>query len=247
MATVDDFLNVARRELGTVENPRGSNQVKYATWAGIPGQPWCDAFVSWVAGKAGVDVGGCYVYCPYHVARFREMGIWLGRDVEPKPGDIVVFANKGVACHIGIVEGLNDDGTIITIEGNTSVKSNDNGGAVMRRTRTMGRVGSSWYVFGLARPRFDDEERKEFRNMAECIFFFEDAHEGYPRYSRVWWNHQTGFKYLGCKTSVGSTNFLKKCGLPVVGTKSSEPYIKEALILTNPDAKHTYKDLTVYG
>lgn len=90
------------------------------------------------------------------------------------------------------------------------------------------------------------DEKKEFK-MAECIFYCEDAHEGYPYGARVWWNHETGFKFLGNKTSVGSTNFLKLCGLPVVGSKSSEPYLKEAYILTQPEAKKTYKDLTIYG
>lgn len=56
----------------------------------------------------------------------------------PKRGDIVFFDFSGKhtsRTHVGIVEKVNADGSITTIEGNTSVTSNDNGGAVMRRTR----------------------------------------------------------------------------------------------------------------
>ena len=56
---------------------------------------------------------------------------------------------KGRASHIGIVEKVNDNGTYTTIEGNTSLSSNDNGGAVMRRTR-----GKS-VIRGFARPSYD--------------------------------------------------------------------------------------------
>lgn len=56
----------------------------------------------------------------------------------PKRGDIVFFDFNGKhtkRTHVGIVEKVNADGSLTTIEGNTSVSSNDNGGAVMRRTR----------------------------------------------------------------------------------------------------------------
>ena len=59
-----------------------------------------------------------------------------------KKGDIVLFDfnNNGTSDHIGIVKSVNSDGTITTIEGNTSLTSNDNGGCVMQRTRYKGQV-----------------------------------------------------------------------------------------------------------
>ena len=59
---------------------------------------------------------------------------------------------KGRASHIGIVEKANKDGTYTTIEGNTSKSSDDNGGAVMRRTR------SKSVIRGFARPAYDPEK-----------------------------------------------------------------------------------------
>lgn len=69
---------------------------------------------------------------------FRSKGQRVAWSATPKRGDIVFFDFTGKhtkRTHVGIVERVNPDGSITTIEGNTSVTSNDNGGAVMRRTR----------------------------------------------------------------------------------------------------------------
>lgn len=153
MATVNQILDVARSQIGVKESPAGSNNQKYGIWYGMNYQPWCDMFVSWCADQVGQTDIGKYAYCPYHVNHFKNNGEWLGR-VKPEPGDIVFFANKGTACHVGFVESVQSSTAFTTIEGNTSVSSNDNGGAVMRRSRTMGTVGSTWYVLGFARPRY---------------------------------------------------------------------------------------------
>lgn len=155
MATANTLLSIARAEIGVKESPSGSNKQKYGVWYGMNGEPWCDMFVSWVAAQAGQTDIGKYAYCPYHVTHFKNKGLWLGRTTDVKPGDIIFFANGSTACHIGIVEAKIDNNTVQTIEGNTSVSSNDNGGAVMRRTRTYGTVGSSWYILGFARPKYD--------------------------------------------------------------------------------------------
>ena len=55
-----------------------------------------------------------------------------------KPGDVLLLNFSGAkheATHIGIIQKVNSDGTLQTIEGNTSLTSDDNGGAVMVRTR----------------------------------------------------------------------------------------------------------------
>lgn len=70
-----------------------------------------------------------------------------------KVGDVVLydFNNNGTSDHTGIIEAINKDGTITVIEGNTSLKSNDNGGNVMRRTRYKSQV--NYFV----RPKYDDK------------------------------------------------------------------------------------------
>ncbi len=152
-------VELARGEVGVKESPAGSNRVKYWDYyrehAGVnyQGQPWCAAFTAWVLCRAGVWAmakdEGRFRYCPSIVAWAKAQGAWKGRSAAPQPGWLVLFANKGTACHVGIVEACSG-GKLTTIEGNTSVTSNDNGGAVMRRNRTLGTEGSSWYVLGYA-------------------------------------------------------------------------------------------------
>lgn len=155
MATASEMVSKAASQVGVKESPAGSNRVKYGKWYGLDGNPWCDMFVSWCADQVGASgVVGKFAYCPSHVNYFKGKGWWLGRTEDPKPGDIVFFSNGKRACHVGIVEKRIDATTVQTIEGNTSRTSNDNGGAVMRRTRQYGKIGSSWYVLGFARPAY---------------------------------------------------------------------------------------------
>lgn len=153
MGAAVDFVNIAASQIGVKESPANSNNVKYGIWYGMNYEPWCDMFVSWCGNSINaLDVVGKFAYCPYHVSYFKNLGRWLDREAQPQPGDVIFFANKGLACHVGIVERRNDASSVTTIEGNTSISSNDNGGAVMRRTRTYGTVGSSWYILGFGRP-----------------------------------------------------------------------------------------------
>lgn len=156
MASAAELLAKAVSQIGYKESPSGSNNVKYWDWYGsLQGNPWCDCFVSWCADQIGAgNIIGKYAYCPSHVNYFKQKGWWLDREEKPQPGDIIFFSNGSRACHVGIVEKRNGTKSVTTIEGNTSVTSNDNGGAVMRRTRTYGAVGSSWYIMGFARPNY---------------------------------------------------------------------------------------------
>lgn len=155
MATASEFVKKGASQIGVKESPAGSNKVKYAEWYGMNGQPWCDMFVSWCAAQVGASsLVGKFAYCPSHVNYAKKLGQWLDREAKPQPGDIVFFSNGTRACHVGIVEKRNGTSSVTTIEGNTSVTSNDNGGAVMRRTRSYGTVGSSWYIMGFFRPKW---------------------------------------------------------------------------------------------
>lgn len=158
MATAEQVLAIAKAELGVTEYPPNSNKVKY--WDAFEphwnGEPWCDRFVSWCGWMAGAaDLVGVFDYCPYHVNWFKNTGRWLDREEKPQPGDIVFFANRGTACHVGIVETRNGTSSVTTIEGNTSSTDNANGGRVERRVRNYGAVGSSWYIMGFGRPGYD--------------------------------------------------------------------------------------------
>ncbi len=81
----------------------------------------------------------------------ERQGIRYSWKTDPRPGDLVMFDFKGNHTkrdHVGIVVSASGD-TVSTVEGNTSVTSNDNGGAVMRRTRTRSQITS------FIRPRYN--------------------------------------------------------------------------------------------
>lgn len=168
MATGADLVKWAQSQIGVTEYPPNSNIVKYWDWykqhtgVNLQGSPWCVGLVTCGMGTIGawnvVRDEPYYRYCPSVVAWAKANGLWLGREAIPEPGDFILFANEGLACHIGIVERRLNATDVQTIEGNTSVTSNDNGGAVMRRTRTYGKVGSDWYILGFVRPKWKEED-----------------------------------------------------------------------------------------
>lgn len=137
MVSAKQVLDIARGQLRVKESPAGSNRTKYGEWYGMDGQPWCAMFVSWVFDQAGmpfppIQSAKGFAYCPYGENYFRQKGRLYK---QPKVGDVVFFRWRGgVPDHVGIVESVQAK-TVTTIEGNTSVKSQDNGGCVMRRIR----------------------------------------------------------------------------------------------------------------
>lgn len=70
-----------------------------------------------------------------------------------KIGDVIEFDfnHNGTPDHTGILVKINSDGSITTIEGNTSLKSDDNGGCVMLRTRYKKDI--PYFV----RPKYNDK------------------------------------------------------------------------------------------
>jgi hypothetical protein len=135
------MVNLARAEVGVAEQPPGSNdsprisQFRQAT-AGAPGPgPWCAYFVSWAAREAGAPIGDA----GQGFGRVDDVWAWgqsAGKAIpagsgQPQPGDLIVWDE-----HIGIVESVGTDGSIHTIEGNSSDSvarrdyGSDGGGAV---------------------------------------------------------------------------------------------------------------------
>lgn len=164
MATAKTLISKAASQIGVKESPAGSNKVKYWDYykehakVNYNGLAWCAAFVAWCMCQVSLWTmkkdEGRFRSCPQLVNWAKANGLWVDRSKPAKAGDQVVFAKKGLACHVGFVEKVLPDGRLQTIEGNTSVTSNDNGGAVMRRTRELETPGSSWYVLGYVRPKF---------------------------------------------------------------------------------------------
>jgi hypothetical protein len=89
--------------------------------------PWCAYFVSWLAKSAGAPIGAGgngTGYVPTLEAWGKQENRFVehGKATRPSPGDIVIFdwGGDGVADHTGIVERVDPDGRVHTIEGNAS-------------------------------------------------------------------------------------------------------------------------------
>lgn len=138
-----DILHIASRQIGYKESPPGTNRNKFGVWYGMDGQPWCAMFVSYCFYQAGlvllITTSKGFAYCPYGVQWFKQKGRF---DKRPQLGDVVFFdwGGDGIADHVGIVETVNSNGSVTTIEGNTSNSNNSNGGEVMRRVRWLNSI-----------------------------------------------------------------------------------------------------------
>lgn len=136
----------ARSQVGVTEHPPGSNDgprirlYRDSVAPGLPPGPWCMYFVHW-----------CF-------APFRQLGGWGSVErfeqwaqahgelvARPFRGDVVCYDwnGDGWADHVGIVDrvlalrwrGRVFAGWVRTVEGNTAVGNDSNGGRVMLRRR----------------------------------------------------------------------------------------------------------------
>jgi CHAP domain len=143
-------LSVAQTQIGQKENPINSNWghpvQDYLASVGIffPAS-WCMSFMYWcfnhAAGQLGTPnpmtkTGG--VLAQYNSKRITN-GVSIDK-TEPlnkslQPGDIFIMDEGKGLGHTGIVESIDADGTIHTIEGNTNLDGSRNGFEVERKTR----------------------------------------------------------------------------------------------------------------
>lgn len=121
-----EIVNIALNEKGVHETPLGSNITKYNLWYYGTNQAaqWCCIFVSWVLNSAGCLhlVGGKHSACKNLEAWCLKNNVQRVDIKNAEAGDIVLFDfdNVGEAHHIGFVVKRLSDGTLSTIEGNTS-------------------------------------------------------------------------------------------------------------------------------
>jgi hypothetical protein len=118
---VRGILEVAVGEIGTVEQPDGSNRGERVDVYTAPelGIPWCAAFVSWCYAHAeeGSPFGRLL-----SALRFRDWGAAhdriLGEAAMASPGDVFLILRGDMHGHVGLVAGLTFDGRMCTVEGN---------------------------------------------------------------------------------------------------------------------------------
>ena len=138
-------LAAAQSQVGVSEQPPGSNDgpqiADYRTaTAGSGVGPWCAYFTSWAAAQAGVALGEAgqgfgSVSALYAWGQRTGRATPAGPGVRPNPGDLIVWGGH----HVGIVESVDADGSIHTIEGNSS-------NAVSRRSYGPDGGGATGYV-----------------------------------------------------------------------------------------------------
>jgi hypothetical protein len=137
---MNKIIEIATKEIGQTESPKNSNKTKYGKWFLLDGVSWCGIFVSWVYDQAGVilpKIGFSkpgYAGCQTAVAYFKKAGKITTNPVE---GDIVFFDwnGDGRYDHTGIFKGWINPMNFETIEGNTAIGNDSNGGQVMDRIR----------------------------------------------------------------------------------------------------------------
>jgi hypothetical protein len=138
-------LAFAQQEIGQTEQPPGSNDspriADYRTaTAGSGVGPWCAYFVSWAAKNAGTPLGEAgqgFGSVSAVSAWAQRTGRWTpaAAGTPPQAGDLIAWGGR----HIGIVESVDADGRIHTIEGNSS-------NMVTRRTHDATGDGATGYV-----------------------------------------------------------------------------------------------------
>lgn len=170
------FIEVAKSQVGYIEGPK-DNETMYGKKYGTNFQPWCGAYVNWVAEQAGIKIPRT-VYTPAGAAAFKKAGQWIDAQLaDPEPGDIAYFNFPGVAgiCHVGIVAVDNEDGTVICYEGNTTGDgkkgSQRNGGEAAKKLRAYkkNKAGVLVSIVGFGRPNFNASSAKstESKKTAE--------------------------------------------------------------------------------
>ena len=161
MTQAQEFIKVARAEIGTVEE--GDNITKYGKFTKHDGQPWCGSFLRWCANEVKAKVPNV-VYTPAGAEAFKGFGGWFSpATAKPQIGDFVFFSfdGKGIQ-HVGAVIKDNLDGTSVTCEGNTSPDkkpngSQANGGEVAMKVRAFradNKRKLPVFIVGFGRPKW---------------------------------------------------------------------------------------------
>jgi hypothetical protein len=118
-----NVLAAAETQVGASEQPPGSNDgpqiatYRTAVAGAQPGEPWCAYFASWSAAQAGTPLGfnGEGLGSVAQITSWaQQTGRYLPAGSVPQPGDLILFGDE----HVGVVQSVNSDGSINTVEGN---------------------------------------------------------------------------------------------------------------------------------
>lgn len=184
--SAEKVIRFAEIDLGYTESPPNSNMTKFGEWYGLNGHPWCVMALAYWFNKAGEGMaffgGAKTASCGQLLRWYQGMG-WTVRPSEAQPGDIVIlnFSNTGDTEHCGLVVETHTDGSVTTIEGNTTPGlegSQDNGGSVAMKRR------QPRNIIAVCRPQYKPDAPSDYAgHWAEAAIDFCIAHglmKGYP-------------------------------------------------------------------
>lgn len=160
MTTAGQVLDLARSQIGYREG--AGNRTKYGSAYGMDGMAWCAIFAWWTF--TGVGAAALIPKTAYTPSMAQWYIDRRQSSRTPRVGSLVFYNfpdSLDRIQHVGIVEAVNPDGTITTIEGNTSsgdAGSQSAGGGVWRRRRSQSSVvvyGHPAYAAATAAPALD--------------------------------------------------------------------------------------------
>ena len=135
-------IQIASTQVGEKEKPLGSNWghpvQDYIERAGIDSPcAWCMCFQYWCFDEAAKQIG---IPNPLtktgSVSHAWQVAYPIHKVLaNPQVGDIFIMEFEAGGGHTGIVESIDPDGTLHTIEGNTDLNGSPEGIGVFRRTR----------------------------------------------------------------------------------------------------------------
>jgi hypothetical protein len=182
MSTPKEIVDYAISQIGTAENPLGSNRQKYGAlidstdwylyregtkiWRHlVNGYDWCTQLVdaSFIE-KYGIEKARKLLYRPiynnygavvkYAFDYFRAANKGYTKDkYDPKPGDVIYFQNSKGLSHTGIVVAVTAT-QVTTVEGN----SGTNNWYVAKHTYSK----TSSYIYGYGHPDYDDVPQSDY-------------------------------------------------------------------------------------
>lgn len=158
MSTASNILVEARKHLGYYRRP--GTATKFGEWYAkqvgskvyVTAQ-WCAIFISYIASAAGASkIIPLHAYTPSGVNWWKAQKQWHNGLSGVRAGDIVYFKFPGIGrvSHVGIVESVNKDGSVNTIEGNTSSTAAGD----QRNSGTCARKRRKAYIVGYGRPKY---------------------------------------------------------------------------------------------
>lgn len=181
MTDYEQVVEFALSQVGTAENPLGSNKQKYGalldninwylykdnthTWVHkVNGFDWCTQTVdATFIEKFGIDKARKMLFRPvynnygavvkYAFNYFKSAGRgYTKEEYNPKIGDVIYFQNSKGLSHTGIVVAV-DDSTVTTVEGN----SGKNNWYVVKKTYKK----TDSYIYGYGHPDYQEEPKPQ--------------------------------------------------------------------------------------